>query len=256
MEFGKEGTDLDLIQRSHYVLASMRTALLLVVCVLMANMSPCRANFWDTIDQCIARYGDRQPPTGISDPGRTGAEAALFTKEGYNFEVYLLNGVVECEMITKTDRSLLSDKDKEKIIKMESTGSDWAKPIVAHGQNIWMRSDGAAISSYASDSPLMFVQSPSYIQLSLKNKKNFATFPTEAEVRRFVVPGTKEEDVFKKFGFPGIREPQDQDGELLIYCPLPSREKAIFAYAGFEVFVKNGKVTDLEIIHGDHTIAK
>jgi hypothetical protein len=191
MEFGNEVTDLDLIQRSLYVLASMRTALLLVVCVLMANTSPCRANLGDTIDQCVARYGARQKPTGVSDPGQIGAPAALFTHDGYNFEVYFLDGVIGCEMITKTDCSLLGDEDKEKIIKMESTGGDWAKPVVAHGQSIWMRSDGAAISSYASDSPLMFVQSPSYIQLSLKNKKNFATFPTEAEVRRFVVPGAK-----------------------------------------------------------------
>jgi len=119
-----------------------------------------------------------------------------------------------------------------------------------------MRSDGAAISGYASDTPLMFVMSQSYIQLATKIKNASAGFPSEAEVRKFVVPGLKVEDVIQKFGVPGIRSPLDKDSEVLTYCPLPSHEEAKFAYAGFEVFVKNGKVTDLGIIHGNHTIAK
>jgi len=210
----------------------------------------------DTIDQCISRYGKRLPPSGVADPGKTGAEAALFTHDGYNFEVYLLNGIVACESISKTDNSLLSDKDKEKIVKSESTGGTWAQPVSAHGQNIWMRSDGAAILSYIPDSPLIFVMSPNYIQLTSKIKKASGSFPSEAEVTRFVVPGINVEDVIQKFGVPDIRLPQDKDGEVLTYCPLPSREEAKFAYAGFEVFVKNGKVISLGLIHGDHTIAK
>ncbi len=228
----------------------------LALIVLIANTIPCYANLGDTINGCIARYGQRLPPSGVSDPGRTGAPAALFTRDGYNFEVYFLNGVVGCESITKTDNSLLSEEDKEKIVKLESTGGDWAKPASAHGQVIWMRSDGAAIYSYVSDTPMILVMSPSYIQLFSKRKNSPTGFPSEAEVKKFIVPGMKVEDVIQKYGFPGIRTPQDKDSELLMYIPPPGREKAKFAYVGFEVVVKSGKVADLEIIHGDHTIAK
>jgi len=222
----------------------------------MIGTRPCRANLGDTMDQCVARYGPSSPSTGVSDPAKTGAPAALFSHDGYDVEVYLLHGVVECEYITKTDKSFFSDADKKKVVASESAAGKWANPVTDRGQTIWMRSDGASIFTFNQDSPLIMAMSASYLQLAAKNKANSAAFPPEDEVKKFVVPGIKVEDVIQKFGVPSIRTPQDKNTDLLLYLPRPSAEKATFAYAGFEVIVKSGKVTDLSIIHGNHTIAK
>ncbi len=86
-----------------------------------------------------------------------------------------------------------------------------------------------------------------YLDLMAEAKKKSTGLPSEAEARKYIVPGMNEEDVIKKFGIPPIRMPSGSDGELLTYTEPPSRNMTD-GYAGFEVFVKNGKVTELEII--------
>src|SRR5260221_6693362 len=98
----------------------MRSALILILSLFTASIVPCHANLGDTMDQCIARYGKRMPPSGVADPAQAGGVAATFQQNGYNFEVYLFNGVVECESITKIDNSLFSDQEKDKVVQMES----------------------------------------------------------------------------------------------------------------------------------------
>jgi len=53
-----------------------------------------------------------------------------------------------------------------------------------------------------------------------------------------------------------IRTPSGNDGEVLEYSQPPGHKEMTFGYGGFEVFVKNGKVTDLEIIHQTVRISK
>jgi hypothetical protein len=196
------------------------------------------------------------PASGVADPAQLGGVAVTFQQNGCNFEVYLFNGVVECESITKIDSSLFSDQERDKVVQMESASGSWAKPVTTHGQTIWMRSDGAAIFCYLSGSPLILVMSKSYIELASETKRKSSGFPSEAEVKKYVVPGMNEEDVIKKFGVPGIRMPLGSDGEVLDYVPPPSRKEMTFGYGGFEVIVKNGKVTDLEIVHETVRILK
>jgi len=98
--------------------------------------------------------------------------------------------------------------------------------------------------------------SKKYLQLTSEFKKKFAEFPTEAEARKYIVPGMNEEDVIKKFGVPPIRTPSGSDGETLLYDAPPSKTEMTFGYGGFEVVVTNGKVTDLDIIHRTVRISK
>jgi len=226
----------------------MRFALILIFGLIISSVFPCRANVGDTIDQCIARYGKRLPPSGMSDPSRLGGEAALFQKDGYNIEVFLFDGVVACESISKTDGAFFSEEERNKIVQMETSDESWAKPITAHGQLCWMKSDGALIFCYQANTPLILEMSKHYLDLTSKAKKNARPFPSEAEVRKNIVPGMSEEDVIKKYGVPYLRTPSSSGGEDLDYIPPPFRTELAEGYGGFEVFVKKGKVTDLKIV--------
>jgi len=234
----------------------MRIALILIFGVFTASISLCRANLGDTLDQCIARYGKRMPSSGLADPSRVGGEEVTFQHDGCNIEAYLFNGVVECETIMKTDNSLFSVPERDKIVKSESANGAWAAPVTVKGLLIWMRSDGAFISCYPLSTPLIFVMSRKYIQLAAAFKKEHPEFPSEAEARKYIVLGMNEEDVIKKFGVPMIRSPSGSDGEVLDYSQPPAHKEMTFGYGGFEVFVKNGKVTDLEIIHQTVRLSK
>ena len=98
--------------------------------------------------------------------------------------------------------------------------------------------------------------SKKYALLAAAFKKEHPVFPSEAEARKYIEPGMDEEDVIKKFGGPMIRTPSGNDGEVLEYSQPPGHKEMTFGYGGFEVFVKNGKVTDLEIIHQTVRISK
>ena len=227
----------------------MRIAVLLTIITL--SISPSRANLGDTMDQCVARYGQRLPPTGISDPYRLGGDAARFQKAGYYFDVYLFNGVVGCESITKTDNSRFSPEETSKVVQMESVNGNWAKPITVHGQLVWVRDDGSMICCYPASTPLIFAMSKAYLDLAAAAKERAPKFPSEAEVRSYLVRGMSEEDVIKKFGIPPLRMPSTSEGggEDLIYTLPPPHKDVTYGYGGFEVIVKNGKVADWSIIH-------
>jgi hypothetical protein len=213
----------------------------------LASLSLCRGNLGDTLDQCIARYGKEMPPNGITDPARIIGQGHIFQKDGIVFEEYISNGIVQCESMTKADGSLFSEKERNDVVQAESAGGKWNDPVTAKGQEIWLRADGAALSCPLAYPEIMMVVSKDYY-LSEKAKSK-ATFPTEADVKSFVVVGMKEEDVTNRFGIPMTRDKGADGGEVLQYNAPPSSKKMTFGYAGFEVFCKNGLVTDLEIIH-------
>jgi len=227
----------------------MRIAL--ITLILTLSLSPGRANLCDTMDQCIARYGQRLPPSGISDPYRLGGEAARFEEEGYCFDVYLFNGRVGCESITKVDNSRFSPQERDKVVQMESTSGHWGKPLAMHGQLVWMSDDGSAICCYPEATPLIFAMSKAYLDLAAEAKKKVPKFPSEAEVKSYLVRGMGEEEVIKKFGIPPLRTPSTLPGggEDLIYTFPPPHRDVTYGYGGFEVIVKDGKVADWSIIH-------
>jgi hypothetical protein len=234
----------------------MRIAVFLTIITL--SIIPGRANLGDTMDQCSARYGQRLPPSGVSDPYRLGGDAARFQKDGYYFDVYLFNGLVGCECITKTDNSRISAEERTKVVQMESAEGNWAKPVTAQGQLVWVRDDGSAICCYPESTPLIFAMSKAYLDLAAEAKKTALKFPSEAEVRSYLVPGMSEEDVIKKFGIPPIRMPSTLPGggEDWTYTLPPAHKDVTYGYGGFEVVVRNGKVADWSIIHQSVKISK
>jgi len=229
-----------------------------VITLLTLGVLPGRANLGDTMDQCIARYGHRLPPSGISDPYRLGGESARFEMEGCYFDVYLFKGTVGCESITKADSSRFSPEERDKVVQMESSNGKWAKPVAVHGQLVWMRDDGAAICCYPGSTPLIFAISKAYLDQAAKAKETVPKFPSEAEVRSYLVRGMSEEDVIKKFGIPPLRTPSTLPGggEDLIYTFPPPHKDETFVYGGFEVVIRNGKVADWSIIHQSVKTAK
>jgi hypothetical protein len=83
---------------------------------------------------------------------------------------------------------------------------------------------------------------------------------TEDDVRNFVLPGTSREAIIKRFGEPQHQDknPIFEDGSTaideIIYFdlpfPNPPREER-WAFAGFQVRLKNGKAVDWMATHQD-----
>ena len=218
----------------------------LVLFLLISSMIESSANVGDTLDQCILRYGQELPVNGMSDPSRLIGTGHTFHKDNFIFIEYISDKVVQCEIILKSDNTGFSESDSEAVLKL--LDGKWEKAAAPNWQKVWTRSDGSA-ASCTKLNPVMIVMSKSYIEAGVKKKNVAEPLPSEAEVKAYIVVGMDEDAVIKKYGVPMISEPSDKDGELLIYDAGPTREKMEFGYGGFEVFCKNHRVTDVEIIH-------
>jgi hypothetical protein len=63
--------------------------------------------------------------------------------------------------------------------------------------------------------------------------------------------GQSEDDVVSQFGEPSSRGPLDGGMQALDYVvPTPKAPTDSSAYAGFTVYLKDGKVVDMTIIRG------
>src|SRR5271170_7550617 len=80
--------------------------------------SVCQARLGETMDQCVARWGQPVPSPDFPLPGYEGdsfATFATFKKGDYHIIVGFLNKVVGVEIIAKQEGSELSDNEKTAI---------------------------------------------------------------------------------------------------------------------------------------------
>jgi hypothetical protein len=116
----------------------------LLMIAFALSIVPCRAELGETMDQCIARYG--QPvPQDTTPPGLPG-KSVTFKKNGYVIMVAFLKGIAGFETIFKEDESELSDKEIEAILQADVAGGKWGKPEqlnLPHAKEMWSRDDGA-----------------------------------------------------------------------------------------------------------------
>ncbi|MCE0498777.1 MAG: hypothetical protein LV481_12610 [Methylacidiphilales bacterium] len=122
------------------------------------------ARLGETMDQCVARWGQPVPSADFPPPGYEGdgfANFATFQKGDYHIIVGFLNGVVAVEIITKQESSDLSDNEKAAILEADSAGLAWIKSTTPGANEIWTRNDGA-IASYDTFNHGMTIKSKEY----------------------------------------------------------------------------------------------
>jgi len=112
--------------------------------------SVCQARLGETMEQCVARYGQRDLMQDTTPPSNVvGDSIADFKKDDYNIIVTFLHGVVGSEMILKKDNSDFSDTEIKMFLDSESGGSSWNKLPKEYltdkiGVEHYVRADGSA----------------------------------------------------------------------------------------------------------------
>lgn len=138
------------------------------VLALVTLASVCQAKLGDTMDQCIARWG--QPLTG-SDP-----REPYFRVNDYNFKITFWKGVVAEESIYEvhnhprlqlSNGEIVSDKEIETLLESESDGKKWLATYSDEYGQRWQREDGNVFAWYDPTGPFMSFESKSY-QLMLR----------------------------------------------------------------------------------------
>ena len=114
----------------------MRTPIVVSVAFSLLSQSVCQARIGDTMDQCIARYGQPVPAKKISVPIRFRLAWITFQNNGYDIKVIFVNGISQVECVSKSNSSALSDNEKDKILQTNSKGWAWGK---ATGHDNWVR---------------------------------------------------------------------------------------------------------------------
>ena len=146
----------------------MRTPIVVLVAFLLLSQSVCQARLGDTMEQCVARYGQPVPAKDNSIPGGFRLAWITFQKNGYFIKSIFVNGIVGAECVFKSDSSALSEQEKNKILHADSKGWAWGK---ATGRENWVRTDGA-IASYDSSKHFMALESTSFIAALATEEKN------------------------------------------------------------------------------------
>jgi len=131
----------------------MRTLVVLTIALgFVLTASVCQAKIGDTLDQCIAHYGQ---PKSIQDVAPTEASAgsshAWFIKDGLHFHVTIFNGTVGEEIIYKIDRTDMTDAEIQTLLDSEAGGPRWDKSDKQSVHNInYIRADGNVSACYYS----------------------------------------------------------------------------------------------------------
>jgi hypothetical protein len=78
-------------------------------------------------------------------------------------------------------------------------------------------------------------------------------FPSEKEVRAFLIVGLDKQIVIKRYGEPLLKEPGPNGVETYYYNQPPYRasKDENFVYGGFQIYFVNNKVVGFDIIHKD-----
>jgi hypothetical protein len=96
---------------------------ILLAVAFMLSALPCQARLGETLDQCIARYG--QPVYNGPDPQGVGEGTTRFEKNGYLICVFFLKGIVAFEMFYKHGDDYYSNDEKDAILQADSAGGKW-----------------------------------------------------------------------------------------------------------------------------------
>jgi len=104
---------------------------------------PCQARLGETLDQCIARYGQPISAKDMPDALGVGEKEAIFQKSGYTIVVSFLKGSAGAEEFVKQGGSDLSDTERDIILQADSARGKWIKSEKSGIEEIWVREDGA-----------------------------------------------------------------------------------------------------------------
>jgi len=112
----------------------------LILLVLLAL--PLRANLGENVKQLVTRYGT---PSGYSEATPSFPFGTVsFTASGITLIVFLIGDKEVGAKVFKTDKSALSEAERQSIMSADQGGSQWKSvPSSDPGTLTWIRSDKA-----------------------------------------------------------------------------------------------------------------
>jgi hypothetical protein len=128
--------------------------LLLLISGFVVSSTSCRANLGDTLNQCIARYG--QPTShGQGDLNNGFLEWYAFKRGTLENQESFRGGIVVLEVFWRhtggdiqAPFQRLSESEQEAILQEESTIGRWSKPEIKNNSISWVRSGDGATAGY------------------------------------------------------------------------------------------------------------
>jgi len=134
---------------------------ILVLLALAALTLPAHARLGETVDQCIARYG--QPVAQEDEPAVPGEKSAIFEKNGYAIWAFFLNGKCGMIIFLKIDRDKtvghkymglsMGDDELKTLLDASANSFPWIEADNAEGK-FWYRADGSA-AAYDPNKPVL-----------------------------------------------------------------------------------------------------
>jgi hypothetical protein len=127
--------------------------------------SVCHAKIGDTLEQCIANYG--QPLKSKNQTWPVGSTAYLFKKDNWIINLVIFNGIVGYETISKRDKSDFTAAEIKALLDSESDGLSWTKKSPLTGAlriAPWVRDDHEVVLSYIREDKLVCLDSRRFRQ--------------------------------------------------------------------------------------------
>jgi hypothetical protein len=120
----------------------MKHSLLLVI-ALLSSALPSNARLGETLEQCVARYGNPVTPMDVADSSGGKKGQAIFEKNGYSIAIAFLGGISESEMFSKDDKSAFTDTEKDTILNANAENLRWSLSTEPSVNDNWIREDDA-----------------------------------------------------------------------------------------------------------------
>jgi len=141
--------------------------LLALAWFLTVGMMPGRASLGETMDQCVARYGQAVTPMVHFNDVSDGS--LWFKTDDYFINAIFFHGVVGAEIIRKRDGSKISDDELDAILQTESAGGSWNRVTTLVSDKMWTRKDGAGAVYFVITGKLSLSSGEYQAALQLKN---------------------------------------------------------------------------------------